>query len=150
MSEHPKIVLQKQANRHLPEEGIYGDCHRTCIAMLLGIDRDEVPHFLHDDPGAGVFRDRVDEWLGERGLCEFFMIWNGDQPVEDIIMTVENLNPGAPFILGGKSRTGVNHSVVCQAGEMFDPSLTDAGIIAPTEPDGFYWVTFVVGFPNGR
>jgi len=35
-----KIVPQKQANRHLPEEGLYGDCHRTAIAVLLGLDRD--------------------------------------------------------------------------------------------------------------
>lgn len=149
--EHRRIVPQKQANRHRPEEGIFGDCHRTCIAMLLGLDRDEVPHFLHDDCGAEEFKRRVGEWLGERGLCELFMVWDGGSDIGDILRTVEHLNPGVPFILGGKSRTGVNHSVVCQGGEMVgDPSLTDAGIIGPTEPDGFFWVTFIVGFPDGR
>lgn len=148
--EHRKIVLQKQANRHRPDEGIYGDCHRTCIAMLLGMDRDDVPHFLHDDCGSEEFKRRVGDWLADRGLGEFYMIWNGDEDVQQIMDTIEVLNPGAPFILGGESRTGVNHSVVCQSGEMFDPSLTDAGIIAPTQPDGFYWVTFIVGFPDAR
>ncbi len=149
--DHPKIVPQKQANRHRPEEGVFGDCHRTCIAMILGLERDEVPHFLHDDPGADVFRQRVGEWLGARGKFELFMIWDGTTPLEDVLRTVDHLNPGVPFILGGESRTGVNHSVVCQHGEIVgDPSLTDAGIVAPTQPDGHWWVTFIVGRPDGR
>ena len=38
--------FQKQANRHDPENGIFGDCYRTCLAGLLGVDRDSVPHHV--------------------------------------------------------------------------------------------------------
>lgn len=26
--------LQKQAHRHDPASGVWGDCHRTCVAMV--------------------------------------------------------------------------------------------------------------------
>lgn len=150
MTTHPPIVAQKQANRHRPEEGIYGDCHRTGIAMILGLPRDEVPHFLHDDPGADIFRERVAAWLAERGKFGLFMIFDGGTKLDDVLRSVDHLNPGVPFILGGESRTGVNHSVVCQDGRIVaDPSLTDAGIVAPTQPDRHWWVTFIVGLPHG-
>lgn len=45
------IKRQKQAFLHKPEEGVYGDCYRTCIACLLGIDRDAVPHFYSTEDG---------------------------------------------------------------------------------------------------
>lgn len=140
-----KIVPQKQANRHLPEEGLYGDCHRTAIAVLLGMDRDEVPHFLHDNCGSEVFKQRVDEWLDARGLMEIWFVYDGSMDINDILRSMDYTNPGLPFLLGGRSRTGVNHTVVCQHGEIAcDPSQTDAGIVGPTDPDGFYHVTFIV------
>lgn len=140
-----KIVPQTQANRHRPEEGLYGDCHRTAIAVLLGRDRDEVPHFAHDDPGSQVFQERVKDWLQSQGMMEVSFIFNGTDDLGTILTSINTLNPGVPFLLGGRSRTGVNHTVVCQDGEIAcDPSQTGAGIIGPTEPDGFYWVTFIV------
>jgi len=145
---HPDIIPQKQANRHLPDQGIYGDCWRTCIAMLLGLDRDGVPHFLHDNCEAEEFKRRTAQFLSKRGLQELNMVWPGDTALGDVLMTIENLNPSVPFILAGKSATGCNHAVVCQYGKIVaDPSLTDAGIVGPCEPDGYYWAHFIVGFP---
>jgi len=39
------MKLQKQAFRHDPSNGMYGDCHRTAIASILGVERDTVPNF---------------------------------------------------------------------------------------------------------
>lgn len=142
----PDVVPQKQANRHRPAEGIFGDCHRTALAVILGLDRDDVPHFLHDDCGAAEFRLRVHSWLDSRGLSQVHILYPGSLSVEDVVQTVNFINPERPAILGGLSRTGVNHSVVIQNGEIAcDPSQTDAGITGPTEPDGYFWVTYIVG-----
>jgi hypothetical protein len=33
---------------HDPEKGIIGDCFRACIASILELDINEVPHFYRD------------------------------------------------------------------------------------------------------
>ena len=63
----------------------------------------------------------------------------------DFIYALDFLNPDVPFLLGGFSKTGVNHTVVCQFGKIVcDPSLTDAGIVKGMQPDGVYWATYIV------
>lgn len=37
-----RIKKQKQAFKHDPANGIYGDCYRTGIACILGIDREDM------------------------------------------------------------------------------------------------------------
>ena len=36
----------KQKYKHDPDNGIFGDCYRTCLAYILGLDRDDVPHYV--------------------------------------------------------------------------------------------------------
>lgn len=138
---------QKQLFRHKPEDGVYGDCHRTAIAIMLDLDAADVPHFMDGSAGkvgADAAHDRVEAWLNERGIATINVLFPGQVPVEEILTTIAACNPrGRPaFILGGTSKNGVNHSVVCCDGEIAcDPSLNDSGIVGPCD-DGFYWVTF--------
>ena len=136
------LRLQKQAFRHRPDEGLYGDCHRTCYAVILDVDRDEVPHFYHPDTDtAQAFHD----FHRDRGLEVIDVAFPGELPLVDVLNTLANLNPGRPLILGGTSANGVNHSVVALDGEVaWDPSLDDSGIVGPCD-DGLYWVTYLVG-----
>lgn len=140
--------VQKQLNRHKPSEGIYGDCHRTAIASVLDMDAKDVPHFMDGLDGqedAPQAHTAVEAWLNDRGITQITILFPGDLSISDILMTVKNTNPYSPglvFILGGESRTGVNHSVVCCDGEIVcDPSRDDSGIIGPCN-DGYYWLTF--------
>ena len=144
---------QKQLFRHRPAEGIFGDCHRTAIACVLDMDAKDVPHFMDGSPGksdgpgetekANDANDRVEAWLNERGIATINMAFDGKMPLQDILSTVANINRSRPvFILGGMSRNGVNHSVVCCDGEIVcDPSLDDSGIVGPCD-DGWWWLTF--------
>lgn len=130
----------RQANRHRPAEGLFGDCHRTCIAMLLGVERDTVPNFgVHygDHP---AWSAAVDAYLQPLGLSEFSVPFAGENEPPALWAMMESLNPGVPFIFAGRSRSGVNHSIVVRAGEAFDPHPDDAGIVGPCD-DGLYWVT---------
>lgn len=134
---------QKQANRHRPDEGLYGDCHRTCLAMLLDMDKFDIPNFgeLHPDDSE-AFNIAVEEWLMVRGFRTISIPFQA--PPEDVLNFMRVVNPGRYYILGGKSRTGVNHSVIGLNDRIIaDPSLTDAGIVGPCEPDGHTWVTFL-------
>lgn len=144
---------QKQLFRHRPDEGIYGDCHRTAIAIVLGMDAKDVPHFMDGAPGrsdldapeaAERAHNEVEAWLNARGICTINVLFPGDISLDEVLRTISLVNTRSRpvFILGGQSKNGVNHSVVCCDGEIAcDPALDDSGIVGPCD-DGFYWVTF--------
>lgn len=138
------MIPVKQLFHHKPPES-YGDCHRAAIACVLNMRPQDVPHFFDctaDNSPAPDQHRHVEFWLNRRGLTQITIAWPGSTALDDILSTVANLNPGIAFILGGTSRTGVNHSVVCMDGEIVcDPSLTDAGILGPMD-DGLWWLTF--------
>lgn len=137
---------QKQLFRHRPSEGTYGDCHRTAIAIVLGLDASDVPHFMDcaDGSSADEAHDRCEAWLNARGIATINVLFPGEVPLAEVLNTVAACNPrGRPvFILGGESRNGVNHSVVaCDGRIVCDPSQDESGIVGPCS-DGFYWLTF--------
>lgn len=135
---------QKQLNRHRPLEGIWGDCHRTAIAAVLDMDAADVPHFMDKGIDGDAGHDLVELWLQVQGICTINVVFPGSTPLDDLLTTIANTNRRSHpvFILGGQSKTGCNHSVVCCDGEIVcDPSLDDAGIVGPCD-DGYYWVTF--------
>ena len=112
--------------------------------MLLDMDRDDVPNWadtrFFDE---GEFFTACDAWLAERGLTTFTVPFNASLGEVQEFMRV--VNPGLYYILGGESRSGVNHSVVGLNDKIVaDPSLTDAGIVGPCAPQGFYWITMLV------
>jgi hypothetical protein len=139
------MIPQKQMYRHRPDEGMIGDCHRTAIACLLDLPKEEVPHFaLECFEQPDRFHDAFENWLKERGWRTFTMPFSGDQDLTEMLQSINTLSRGALFILGGESRTGVNHSVIAGDGRIvWDPSLDDAGITGPCD-DGYYWVTLLV------
>ena len=62
--------------------------------------------------------------------------------IEGILKVGKVSSCGTYYILGGQSKTGVNHTVVCHSDKIvLDPSLNDSGIIGPCD-DGYYWMTF--------
>lgn len=125
---------------HDPENDQWGDCHRVCVAMLLGQDPETVPHFYRKgDKGdqEEVRREKFGYFSG-LGLTEINIPYP-DCGLDEILKTWKNTNPDAAFILGGNSRRGCGHSVVCCDGRIFhDP--TGSGIVGPMD-DGFYWIT---------
>lgn len=138
------IKRQKQAFLHKPEEGVFGDCYRTCIAILLGVDRDCVPHFYATEDGQQS--DQAREWLMERGyqLTQFAF---QTEPSE-VLNVMHVVNPLTPYMLCGFSATGCNHCVIALGDEIVcDPSLTDAGIVG-AQDDGFTWACVITPIPG--
>lgn len=130
----------KQRNRHEPEKGIYGDCHRAALASVLEMSLDDVPHFCDPThfPKDWVKHER--DWLRDHGFTPITAMFQGD--LETVLYTIAHLNPDTYCILGGTSRNGCGHSVIAYNGEIVhDPSLDDSGIVGPMK-DGYYWVTF--------
>ncbi len=133
----------KQRNRHLPEEGVYGDCHRAAYASIMELDLDEVPHFFDCDRSWEEARPLFREFWDRHGIMELMVPYRAE--LEKVLEEQERRLPGVPFILTGQSRNLCNHSVVACGGKIVhDPSLDDIGIIGPSWPEGIYWVTYIV------
>lgn len=131
----------KQKFKHDPANGVWGDCHRTAIAYCLGLQHDDVPHIGDGGPSSIEFERRENEYLKTRGLVPIRVPF-ADGDIYGILNVGKVSSCGTYYLLGGMSRTGVNHTVVCLEDKIVcDPSLTDAGIIGPCD-DGYYWLTF--------
>lgn len=136
------MLIQKQRFRHKPDEGIYGDCHRTCIASLLDLPAEEVPHFNRNNPSATEFWEEHDAFMLTKGLVEVSHYF--DCSLEDVLRVQAGLNPGVYYLLGGESKNGVNHTVICLDDEIvMDPAQDNSGIVGPLD-NGFYSVSHYV------
>jgi hypothetical protein len=144
--------MQKQKYRHDPENGVFGDCYRTCLANMLGIARDKVPHYVTTmDPKEweDEVQPKYTEWLSDRGLQELAIPVGGDVSLNHILewQRTRSAFP-ATAMLTGTSGTYCNHCVLIRDGEIIhDPSLDDSGIIGPCDDD-LYWVTWLIPINN--
>jgi hypothetical protein len=129
----------KQRNRHNPERGVYGDCHRACVASILELSLDEVPHFCDGDPGPEAWTAAERSWLREKGLAPVSVAFAAT--LAEVFAYMLRVNPGVFYILGGTSKNGTGHSVIALEDRIVhDPSLDDSSIVGPME-DGYVWVT---------
>ena len=135
------MIRRKQLFRHDPDNGVYGDCHRTAFACLLELEPADVPHFNEGGPSVAEFRLREQEWLASHGLYDVHIAC---RTLEDALSLLRITNPGVHCLLGGTSRNGCGHSVIACDGEIvWDPAQDDSGIVGPME-DGYFWLTFLV------
>jgi hypothetical protein len=107
----------------LVENGQAGDCWRCCIAAILQVPAENVPHFLEE-----ALRDRMSmdpltqRWLNARGWCLIeskkfqFPRYYGD-PFD-----------GLPVIAAGPTERSMMHEKL-----VYDPHPSNAGLTAVTE-----------------
>lgn len=149
------MTPNKQLFLHRPNEGIWGDCWRTSIACLLDLRPEDVPHFNEGSidglpkPVEQTNAD-TDRWLHERGYQLITVPLPGETALEDVIRCADAWGRGAHFLLSGFSRTGVNHTVICQGDRIvWDPSRTDAGIVGPMD-NNFWFVEWIARVASGK
>lgn len=137
---------EKQAFRHDPNNGVFGDCYRTCLAALLNLPRDDVPHYVTTMDVVEwetEVKQKMDAWLVKRGFQELAIPVTGDLEGVLALQKTRTHSP-VPAMLTGESRTGCNHVVVIFDGEIvYDPSLNSSGIIGPCD-DGYFWLTWLI------
>lgn len=109
----------RQLKLHDPDNGVLGSCWATCIAMVLGLDPEDVPNFVESDDWWGV----TTAWLEARGYTLIEV--RGDA----VMVPAE----GAVLIASGPSPRDVQHSVVdvWTQGHWveYDPHPSDAGLL---------------------
>lgn len=144
-----KYLHQRQAISHDPENGKWGDCHRTAIAMVLGIDMCDVPA-----PNAEVmesneaFNALYDQWYKDNGYAAFSIGISASSVGEAIKVCNGFANShgrNLPYILGGASARGCNHSVAILEGRVYDPHPSNEGLVGPLiSSDDHYHMTVIL------
>lgn len=141
LSIDPKqFKAQKQLIMHNPERGEHGDCLRTCVAMCLGMEPQDVPHF--GDPS--LFPDwlaGLNYWLAERELSVFGIPVFADN-FDEITRQLSLSGGCVPAIVTGTSSRELTHAVVVHLGEVFDPHPSSLGLKGP-ESTGVFWVRVI-------
>jgi len=142
--------LQKYRTREQAEaDGTHGDCYRTCLAMVLDVDRDAVPHFMGDvPPGTPTDDPRHIEsvqaeraWLREHHdvvpVCTAFDPARMD--LHDIAGQFHAHSPDVAAILMCSLGGPANHVVVSYGGRLYDPlGDVDPASYRPCI-DGLWW-----------
>jgi len=135
------LIKQKQLYRHNPEQGEFGDCHRTAIACLLDLKPEEVPNFGVHHADINKFFLMCDEFLRDAGYVSVDVWLDGKLTPQEALNA---LQPDVYYLFCGQSRSGYNHTVIATQGEIaWDPSLDDTGIIGPCD-NGYYGFTLLV------
>jgi hypothetical protein len=127
--------------KHDPEAGTYGDCMRACIATMLSLDTEDVPHFYHDDCDGVTGQARIRDWLALRGYTMFITGIEGYATWADIMEMMSGNNSGVAYLLIGTLESGGRHAVVCQGGTLFH---NPAWIAEPFKPAAEPWVICVI------
>jgi hypothetical protein len=125
---------------HNPAQGRYGDCFRACIASILHLPAQAVPHVFDgasDDDTAGDGLEMLNQWLAQYGLAYTEVL------TTDPLQMMARYNSAAYHVMVGRSPRGGNHAVVAKAGKVVhDPHPERGGLSKPLQ-DG-YWAVGVV------
>lgn len=102
-----------------------GDCLRACVATVLGLPLDEVPHFVqYIEHPAGT--DPMLWWWALVGFCHFHG-WDATYP-DDVFDP-----PDGWSLANGPSHRGHQHVVVARDGAVvFDPHPSRDGVVMVT------------------
>jgi len=121
----------KQSILHDPENNQYGDCFRACIASLLELPIDEVPHVLNSPKPSRWYEDIL-QWLGKRGLAYIeYRVTDEDMKHWQLLWGVDNLH--IYHIITGQSPRDkkIYHSVIGLNGQIvFDPHPDNTGLVS--------------------
>jgi hypothetical protein len=128
---------------HLAIPGQEGDCFRACVASVLELSRDEVPHFAQLTAGSGsaAFWNMAYDWLESRGYEYVYRNRSGRGA----------LDKDAYQIMSGPSPRGNGgyHAVVGQGGSIIhDPHPSRAGLAG--DPKKWYWASLIKTNLKGR
>lgn len=131
-----------QLHPHDPENGVWGDCFRACIASLMSMDAKDVPHFVHDGCTNEVSMQRLNEWLRPRGL--FYLEVTELTPEE---FELRGIGDAYHVIIGPSPRfPELAHCIVGRRGKFwFDPHPERAGVGKGEVVFGFIIKTFAMG-----
>lgn len=118
---------------HDPENGIYGDCMRACIASLLELPISEIPHFLHDNCKHDIFQKRIGDFLFSKG---YSLLCLDEFEVQNFHFYYQE---GIHHIISGYTERGTYHAVIGLDGKVIhDPHPSKLGLLPGEEQERIF------------
>ena len=119
-------------NRHEPPKS-YGDCLRACIASIMDLHPEHVPHFADGGRDGAEVRRLAREWLSHPWRLTITAFALDDQPLQDVMDWMGANNPDTTWLLFGSTTrapaANADHVVVCQGGAVVhDPAWVPTSI----------------------
>ena len=134
---------------HDPANGQIGDCHRACVASLLDLPVDDVPHFFDYPVSEGGERGLAEQekWLAKRGLFNLELPFTSES-LDDVLSFISAYSGDTYYMLVAKSRSGQNHCVIAQGNKIIhDPTYGNPhGVVGPAK-DGYWWAGWLTLSP---
>lgn len=136
---------------HAPPSS-YGDCLRACIATIMDLPAEDVPHFADKGASAAEALAHARQWLGEQGLTIATFALPGSEPLSDVLEWMGHMNPTVTWLLFGSTthpdvlEAASLHVNVCQGGKVVhDPAWVPTSIKSPYREGGeSVWQIWVV------
>ena len=147
------MTPQRQLISHNPDMGYYGDCYRTCMAVVMGMDAKDVPHFCDGDASDLNGIKGARDWLRPMGFGIWQNIYLEDVSFKDMLNSISHFSVDIPVIITGQRTKGVNHCVVAVNGKVIcDPLTGEANrkpFNGPAVVDGnaWWWVEVIAKLP---
>lgn len=128
--------------KHDPENAVYADCVRACIASVMDMDAGDVPHFYHDNCDGLTGFGRINEFLAPFGLAAFSVAYDGAYSMDDVLALMGEQNAATVYLLFGQTAYG-DHVVVCRGGEcIHDPAWFRSPLFKAAQAG--YWIVMVL------
>lgn len=128
--------------KHDPENGKYGDCVRACIASILELDAEKVPHFYDAGRTGEEAIPLIRDWLATMDLAAFFSSYPGEIPLDDLLAFQEAQNPQCIYMLFGSTVSG-DHVAIYEGGKFIhDAAWYRLPLIGP--PSNGMWSIMVI------
>lgn len=138
------MLLQKQLKSN--------DCWRTCIASILSLPADQVPHFYGIYPSAHTAITKARSWLNERNHNLITLYLPGELSYEQALSS-SWCAPNMYAVLSGMALNNADHAVIVYNGiVVMDPSTGEAPQQTPFKnplSTGFWVLEIVVGKVRG-
>lgn len=134
------MIPQKQLNPHNPPL-VWGDCFRACVASVLEMDPEKVPHFYDGGVSGPDAHEKVVEWAKKQEL-RFYEFPLKCTEVDQALKFIEAFFPDTYLLLLGKGHNDCGHVVVAFNDEIVhDPTLKKDkyGLTGPVDEE-LFWV----------
>lgn len=124
------------------------DCFRACVASVLNLRYEDVPHFMEGETTGAVLSDRalnaIDAWFAERGLAHVEVGFS--MSPAQVMRDFGHVNSTLTYLMTGRGQRSVNHCVVCRGGEMIHDPGAHLGSNGVTQVcvDGYTRVGLIV------